>query len=245
MATAAQTKLPTLDRLGVSPDAVAQADAFDIATRWLDAFAQNVQKNNVDGVLGLTTDDAFWRDLLAMTWDFRTFHNHSEIKPFLQDRLAESKLSDFKITLAAIDKPYDDLTWVRAHYTFENNVGGCSGVFRLVPVKAGNNYAWKAFSVFTNLESLKGFPEKKGPLRDFDPNHGKWLDKRRREIEYEDREPEVLVIGGGQSGLEIAARLKHLGVDTLICEKQARIGDQWRHRYAALCLHDVVCKSIY
>ena len=54
----------------------------------------------------------------------------------------------------------------------------------------------------------------------------------------------VLVVGGGQSGLEIAARLKLLGVSTLVCEKQARVGDQWRHRYAALCLHDVVCKCL-
>ena len=53
---------------------------------------------------------------------------------------------------------------------------------------------------------------------------------------------DVLVVGGGQSGLEIAARLKLMGVPTLVCEKNERIGDNWRHRYAALCLHDVVCE---
>ena len=63
-------------------------------------------------------------------------------------------------------------------------------------------------------------------------------------MEFLAHDPEVLIVGGGQSGLEIAARLKLLGVPSLIIEKQARIGDQWRHRYAALCLHDVVCESL-
>ena len=52
----------------------------------------------------------------------------------------------------------------------------------------------------------------------------------------------MLVIGAGQSGLGVAARLKTLGVPTLVVEKQKRVGDQWRGRYQALCLHDPVCK---
>lgn len=50
------------------------------------------------------------------------------------------------------------------------------------------------------------------------------------------------VIGAGQSGLEIAARLKYLGIKTLIIEKKPRVGDLWRSRYEALCLHDTVCR---
>ena len=50
----------------------------------------------------------------------------------------------------------------------------------------------------------------------------------------------MLVIGGGQSGLCIAARLKQLNVDTLIVDREARIGDNWRKRYHALTLHNQV-----
>ena len=50
----------------------------------------------------------------------------------------------------------------------------------------------------------------------------------------------MLVIGGGQAGLSIAARLKQLQVDTLIVDREARIGDNWRHRYHALTLHNQV-----
>ena len=50
----------------------------------------------------------------------------------------------------------------------------------------------------------------------------------------------MLVIGGGQAGLSIAARLKQLNVDTLIVDREKRIGDNWRKRYHALTLHNQV-----
>ena len=50
----------------------------------------------------------------------------------------------------------------------------------------------------------------------------------------------MLVVGGGQAGLAIAARLKQLKIDTLIIDREARIGDNWRKRYHALTLHNQV-----
>ena len=52
--------------------------------------------------------------------------------------------------------------------------------------------------------------------------------------------PFVLIIGAGQSGLALAAQLQHLQVPYLVIEKNARIGDNWRHRYDSLVLHDPV-----
>jgi len=90
-----------------------------------------------------------------------------------------------------------------------------------------------------------GCPELTGPLREQEPKHGTWPEQRRRERECEgpDQQPVVIIVGGGQSGLELAARLKYLGVKTLVVEREARIGDRWRKRYEALCLHDPVCMS--
>lgn len=103
---------------------------------------------------------------------------------------------------------------------------------------------WKAHALFSNLESLKGFPEKIGSLREQNPLHGGWTEKREKETEFTGDQPKpvVIVVGGGQGGLQVAARLKVLDVPTLVVEKQARVGDQWRGRYEALCLHDPVCK---
>ena len=96
--------------------------------------------------------------------------------------------------------------------------------------------------MFTNLDDLKGHPEKIGPLRNQEPNHGKWEAARQKEVSFEGKDPTVLIIGGGQSGLDVAARLNTLGVSNLVIEKNAKIGDNWRTRYEALCLHDPVCR---
>ncbi|KAI0809187.1 FAD/NAD(P)-binding domain-containing protein [Irpex lacteus] len=235
------TDLPTTAKLGIPTSEIKNIDHEQVSRDWLNSFATNVEKGDIDGVLSRLTDDAWWRDILSLTWDLRTFQGTEKIKQFLTDRLTRSKLSNFQLSFAKVDDLYEDLAWIRGHFTFDNNVGSGSGVFRIVPVEKGDGQReWKAHNVFTNLESLKDFPEKSGWRRNFAPNHGKWVAQREQEMEFADRDPEVLVVGGGQSGLEIAARLKLLGVSTLVCEKQARIGDQWRHRYAALCLHDVV-----
>ena len=57
---------------------------------------------------------------------------------------------------------------------------------------------------------------------------------------YADHDPAVIVVGGGQAGLSIAARLQQLGVDTLIVDRHERIGDNWRTRYHSLTLHNEV-----
>ncbi|KAJ7930009.1 hypothetical protein B0H13DRAFT_2228389 [Mycena leptocephala] len=228
--------LPTLDRLGVIiPD---ELDPKKIATEWFKLFCSAVESGNVEAIVALFAEGALWRDILALTWDFRTFQGPT-LQKFLADRLAEAEMSTFKLKDEYLDlkRPYPDLAWIEAMFTFETRIGLGSGVFRLIPQKDGE---WKAHCMFTNLEDLKGFPEKIGPLRDFAPNHGKWEEARRRASAFEAGDPTVLIVGGGQSGLGLAARLRCLDVSVLVVEKNARVGDNWRNRYEALCLHDPV-----
>jgi cation diffusion facilitator CzcD-associated flavoprotein CzcO len=44
----------------------------------------------------------------------------------------------------------------------------------------------------------------------------------------------LIVVGAGQGGLVTAARLKMLGIPTLVIDKNERIGDNWRKRYRHL-----------
>ena len=61
----------------------------------------------------------------------------------------------------------------------------------------------------------------------------------RKEIfKFLDEEPTVVIFGRGQCGPSVTARLKTLGIGALVVELNQRIGDNWRHRHSALCLHD-------
>lgn len=232
--------LPTLNKLGSTVPA--DLDVVKVAKEWFGSFSLHAEAGNVEGVIGLFVEgNAYWRDILALTWNFRTFEGVSRIRTFLEDRLASAHLRKVKLRdeHLGLQRPYPDLAWIQALFDFETDVGVGFGVVRLVPTANGG---WKAHCVFTNLEDLKGFPEKIGALRNQAPNHGLWEEERRREVAFEGKDPVVLVIGGGQSGLEVAARLKSLEVSCLVVEKNSRIGDNWRNRYDALCLHDPVCE---
>jgi hypothetical protein len=235
-----EVTLPTLDRLGVSlPDSL---DPVLIATEWLQNFSDNLLGKQYTNVLDLLSEDAFIRDHLVFTWDLRTFHGLT-IKTFLEERVAKVRVvpGSFNFKNATLDKPYPDLVWIQGFFTFETDISFNSGIFRLIPTPSTNGIIWKAHTVFTNMEDLKGFPEKIGANRNFLPNHGKWAEERAQETAFVDKDPTVLIIGAGQSGLDLGARLKALDVKTLLIERFPRVGDQWRNRYEALCLHDPVC----
>jgi len=102
--------------------------------------------------------------------------------------------------------------------------------------------------LLTALTELKGFEEKQGATRENGAEHGahrhrkSWLERKSREeaeLGYE-KQPYCIVIGGGQGGIGLGARLKRLGVPTIIIDKHERPGDAWRERYKSLCLHDPV-----
>ncbi|KAJ3506969.1 hypothetical protein NLJ89_g6569 [Agrocybe chaxingu] len=263
----AEAPLPVLSKLG-NPNVPEGLDVVKTASTWLESFAKYAELGDADGVLSLLVNSSFtsgifkpevadipeptssdvavyWRDVLALTWDFRTFESTPKIKQFLADRLAEAKITGVQLQKDAppqLQRPYPDLAWIQVVFTFETKVGLCSGIARLIPFPGPNKDTldWKACAVFTGLDDLKGFPEKVGSLRNREPNHGKWEEARRKEMSFEGGDPTVLIIGGGQSGLEVAARLKALDISTLVVEKNKRIGDNWRTRYEALCLHDPV-----
>ncbi|KAI0074817.1 FAD/NAD(P)-binding domain-containing protein [Panus rudis PR-1116 ss-1] len=244
MSTIAETKyeLPTLDRLQASIPP--NLDVKKVAQEWLSAFSSAVESKDIPSILNLFHPEVWWRDIFALTWDLRTFQGIPSIKTFLEDRLEVSKLGKIKFTEATLDQPYPDLAWISVHFKFETDVAAGTGIVRLVPPSspssAEDGTSWRAYVVSTNLEDLLDHPERIGPLRNPNPSHGKWIEQRARELEFADGDPEVLIVGGGQSGLDIAARLKNLGVSHLVVEKSPRVGDQWRNRYSALCLHDPV-----
>ncbi len=218
-------------------------DLEQLAGRWLARFEQALHAPGEAALRALFRADSHWRDVLAFTWDIRTYSGADALLPELRRLAALARAANFRIdpdrTPPRTVKRAGSAT-LEAIFRFETATGPGNGVLRLDP--EGN----KAWTLLTALEAIKGSEEHVGKARlkgesysrDFrGPN---WLDQRRLAQRYEDRDPAVLVVGGGHAGLSIAARLTQLGVDTLIVDRWPRIGDNWRRRYHALTLHNQV-----
>lgn len=181
------SRLPALDKLGlVAPPT--DIDHPTIAKQWLEQLSAKNTTNDIDGTLDLICAEGLWRDVLALTWGIRTFDGVPNIRPFLADRLDLAQVRDFKLKgQPALQKPFPDLIWIIAMFEFTTQAGPCSGVFRLVPTASGE---WKAYTIFTNLEDLTGFPEKIGPLRTHEILlSAAWAEGRAKNSEFANEDP--------------------------------------------------------
>src|SRR3954447_16738158 len=223
-------------------------DSSVAADNWLAQFEEALGKSDDALLKTLFHPDSYWRDVLALSWNIQTLNGRDAILkalPPLAHNIAPSgfAIAPDRATPRKVMRAGTNA--IEAIFKFETTVGRGSGIIRLIPDEADGN-TLKAWTLLTELGELKGFEEQLGVARprgnaysrDFrGPN---WLDLRKASAEYAEHDPIVLVIGGGQSGLSIAARLKQLNVDTLIVDREKRIGDNWRKRYHALTLHNQV-----
>ena len=207
-----------------------------LAGAWLADFTSALERGDVDAAVALFEPDGYWRDLVAFTWNISTQEGTGEIRAMLQSRLVDVKPRAFAVEGEATAAE----GVVDAWFTFETAVARGRGHLRL---RAG-----RAWTLLTTMTELKGFEEKKGAQRVKGAEHGAqpgrttWLEKRQAAAAAlgTTEQPYVVIVGGGQGGIALGARLRRLGVPALIVEKNARPGDSWRNRYKSLCLHDPV-----
>jgi putative flavoprotein involved in K+ transport len=221
-------------------------DPTAVVRSWLEKLSAATERTDAAAALALFRPDAWWRDLIAFTWDLRTFHGREAIAAALDATLADTGATRFRLEPGkdvVLTDGDDAARWIQALFLFETRLARCRGFLRLKP--AGNG-EWLAWTLLTAMDELKGFEERVGSRRTMGTAHGEregrrnWLEERDHERERVGREPQVVVVGAGQAGLAIAARLKQLGVATLVVEKNDRVGDNWRSRYRSLVLHDPV-----
>ncbi len=210
------------------------------ATAWLQAFGAALASEQPAQASALFDGESYWRDLVAFTWNIRTQEGPAAIGEMLAARAADTAASNFALEGEATEA--DGI--VDAWFTFETRVARGRGHLRLKATPAGD----RAWTLLTTMTELKGFEEKKGTRRISGAEHGvhkhrqSWAELRQQEqarLGFEEQ-PYVVIIGGGQGGIMLAARLRRLGVPTIVVEKNERPGDSWRKRYKSLCLHDPV-----
>jgi len=207
------------------------ANAID---QWIEQFGAAWSAGDPARLRGLFGDSCFWRDIVAFTFDIRTLEGRDAILPFLMESPEACRAPSWRRVASSLDSEEVGL------FEFETVQGRGRGVLRLS--------AGRCLTLFTCLEELKGFEEPKGRRRpdgsECDVLHpgANWKDL----IEIEqaslghERQPFVLIVGGGQGGLALGARLRQLRVPTIIVDRFPRVGDQWRSRYKSLLLHDPV-----
>ena len=232
------TQAPARDDVA-TPDAAPDTPQARVDA-WLARFEAALASGDVAAAAALFATDSYWRDLVAFTWNIITVEGRAGVTDLLEHTLESAGARGF-----ATEEPPGEAdgvltAWIR----YETEVGRGRGLLRLVEEDGED----RAFTLLTTLYELKGFEEPRGTHRPMGAEHGAskhrttWKERQQQEAESlgSTTQPYVLVIGGGQGGIALGARLRQLGVPSLVIDSHARPGDQWRGRYKSLCLHDPV-----
>ncbi len=210
--------------------------ATERLNQWLTEFSSALEKSDSNGAAALFDPDGFWRDFLSFTWNLKTMEGRSEIVDMLEATKGQVLPGNWQLTGDATEAGGITEGWI----TFDTAVATGEGHVRL-----NDKGCW---TLLTTMKSLKGHEEKTGRTREAGVVHGvekarkNWLERKQEQeasLGY-DTQPYCVIIGGGQGGIGLGARLKRLGVPTIIIEKNEKPGDSWRNRYKSLCLHDPV-----
>src|SRR3954452_16507482 len=206
------------------------------AQSWLDTFGEALARGDASAAASLFEEDCYWRDLVSFTWNIKTAEGREAVRSMLEATLAATRPSNWRVEGDASEAGGVTEAW----FTFETAAARGKGLLRL----KGD----RCWTLLTTMVELKGFEEPRGASREHGVEHGvfpgrkSWAELRAQEAAELGftKQPYVLVVGGGQGGIALGARLRRLGVPAIIVEKNARPGDSWRKRYKSLCLHDPV-----
>ncbi len=205
-------------------------------SEWLDGLGAAFERGDAEDAAALFGDDCYWRDLVSFTWNITTAEGRASIRQMMESAVIPARPSDWQLDGEASETDGVTEGWFR----FETAVARGYGHVRLI--------GGRAWTLLTTMTEMKGHEERRGFTRPVgvefgvQPGRKTWLEQRRQE-EAElgvSIQPYVVIVGGGQGGIALGARLRRLNVPTIIVEKNERPGDSWRKRYKSLYLHDPV-----
>lgn len=211
-------------------------------TTVLEKLEEALSNRNMNAAIELFHQDSYWRDFVSFTWNLITLEGPDEIQHMLEERLDDVNPTAWCLDdehLAQQDGPVS-----QGFIRFETEVGHGYGYIR---VQDG-----RISTILTTMEALKGHEEPGQIERPFGLVEGvdaiaepTWGEEREQELADigVTKQPYVLIVGGGHSGIILGARLRMLGVPALIVDANERPGDNWRKRYRTLQLHNPVYEN--
>eukprot|EP00516_Mucochytrium_quahogii_P008273 CAMPEP_0203757020 /NCGR_PEP_ID=MMETSP0098-20131031/10184_1 /ASSEMBLY_ACC=CAM_ASM_000208 /TAXON_ID=96639 /ORGANISM=" , Strain NY0313808BC1" /LENGTH=561 /DNA_ID=CAMNT_0050649109 /DNA_START=57 /DNA_END=1739 /DNA_ORIENTATION=- len=202
----------------------------DVAARWMKTF-QGIGPEDVMDLFDQLGGRTEWRDLMAMTGGLRSFHSEETIVnnwprgkgPRNVKQYGEITVEGGEMILTFDFEMFDDYV--------------CRGIAKF---SVGEREIPGCWCLLTSLEAIRGFEERIGENRVRGDHMKLNLRELRDEQALDPEQVHVLIVGAGHSGLMMCARLKAMGINALVIDKNERIGDNWRKRYAGLVLHDRV-----
>lgn len=222
--------------------------AAGVVEAWLNRFNAALEGRDAAMTGALFRPDGHWRDIIGLGWRIATVSGREAVAGALPPAAAARGARAFAIDPDRhpprhVERAGEDC--IEAILRFETAIGPGAGILRIKAADAGGE-APEAWTLMTSLRHIAGHDEETVRLGREEPAferdwHGpNWLDKRQAARRYEDRDPAVLVVGGGHAGLTCAAALKAIGVEALVVDHYERVGDNWRKRYHGLKLHNQV-----
>lgn len=224
----------------------AQSWSETTATRWITAFGDAIENEDTAALRALFVEDSHWRDLLGVTWDSRQISGRDGLVERLLATVPATRPRDFRLSTGHVPPSLQTRTGrqvVEAFFEFDTSFGSALGLVRIME-PLSESEAPLAWMLLTRIDAVDGTLSVWGGPRPtgvgYDKQGGKvhWAMARAQKLEFADRDPEVLIVGGGHAGVMLAAHLNRLGVDNLVIDAHARIGDNWRTRYESLQLHN-------
>ncbi|KHN99847.1 Pyridine nucleotide-disulfide oxidoreductase, FAD/NAD(P)-binding domain protein [Metarhizium album ARSEF 1941] len=205
-------------------------NAGEVVSRWIAALSRAIDKNDVAVFEGLFVQESWWRDLVALTWNITSKNGPSAISAYVLGSVSGfGGITVIKTpSLAPSLQQLGSATFIQAAFAFTTKFGSGRGMVRLANV--GPN-EWKAWTASTELEHLKEAQE----ANEDGSRRVNCLENGQKEPMLD--ELQVLVVGGGQCGVFLAAHLEHMGLSYLLVDKNPRVGDSWRNRYETLKIH--------
>lgn len=218
-------------------------EAAQLARRWISSFAAALERGDEALLARLFDRESYWRNLSGISWPIRTFSGPEAIARELRTRSGISQPSAFDLDIDRFtprENVIAERRVIEALFRFSTVNGPGEGVVRLLwsPVSDAEPRAWMMSTVL-DIDGIcrqRGGQETLSNMRDF--GEPSWEEKRKAQLAYTDREPDVLIVGGGHGGVSAAAELKRLGYDALVIDRLPRVGDNWRLRYDGLKLHN-------
>jgi hypothetical protein len=226
------------------------ADRYSIdpamaAAAWLGSLNVALDRQSATAVVDLFTENCYWRDVVAFSWDVQWVHGREGIARVMLADIADLRPRGFVVSEAntgptRVTRVGREV--IEVFHAFRTNYGSGKGIVRLV-ADDSSPIGVRAWTILTTLQCWHGDEPRPAGLRragrgfDRTATTQTWAQRRAEIDAFENRDPDVLIVGGGQAGVMVATQLGEMGVEALVVDRHSRIGDNWHRRYDFLGLH--------